>query len=87
MSIDAEVLDIVHDELRDEYGIPLRCKTTVARHCDMCGYMHESYDDIYGQHNGYRTHNVGQCIENLKERIVLLEQQVVECLRAMGERS
>ena len=73
MSIEAQVEEIIIDVLRDRYGIPLRQRTTPIATCETCGAKHKQNLDIYGKPNGYCAHDVGQCLQNLHERISRLE--------------
>lgn len=74
--LEARVCGVVEELLKGRYGLPLRRLTTIEPYCDMCGSLQEQNLDIYGGHNGYKTHSVGTCIKNLQEKVASLEQQV-----------
>lgn len=74
MTIEAQVEEIVLDVLRDRFQLPLRRPTVPEGYCETCGAPHEQNLDCFGNPNGYRTHPVGICIHNLRERIDRLQQ-------------
>ena len=69
MDIETHIIETVQDMLATDYGLSRRPRIVQEDACTTCGVKHEKHLDYLGDPNGYKTHNVGVCIENLRARI------------------
>lgn len=76
MTLEKQIEQMVHDILYLKYQVPLRCRIVEQESCEMCGAPYELNRDWKGAPNGYKTHQVGTCIRNLKKRIQELESDL-----------
>jgi hypothetical protein len=77
MSIESDILEAVQDMLATDYGLRTRYRNSPDERCSICGVKNEPRQDYLGNPNGYTTHQVGECIENLRERIDRLESALL----------
>lgn len=76
-TMEERVEEIVQDVLSISYELPRpRPGTTPSATCETCGAEHDQNLDIYRQPNGYRTHQLGTCIENMRDTIAMLRDRV-----------
>lgn len=74
-SIEEQVKTIVHTVLH-KLGIGERTVLTQHQACTVCDGALEDNPDIYGRPNGYRSHQPGDCLKALSERVMRLEKKV-----------
>jgi hypothetical protein len=86
-SMEERVEEIVVDVLNLSYDLPRpRSRTTIAPLCETCGARHEQNLDIYGQPNGYRAHQLGTCLTNMRDTIVMLRDRIEQLESACFKR-
>lgn len=77
-TLEERVEEIVIDVLSLRYDLPRpRGKTTSNSTCDTCGTEHEQNFDYRGEPNGYRTHQLGTCIETMRGEIEALCDRIL----------
>lgn len=73
MDIETHMIEAVQDMLAADYGLTRRPRIVQEDCCTTCGAEHEQNLDYLGDPNGYKTHKIGVCIDNLRARIDQLE--------------
>lgn len=75
MIMEDRVEELIRDTLTLEFDLPLRRRIVPEARCETCGVENELNLDIYGNPNGYKSHQVGTCIQHLRERLDRLEAE------------
>jgi hypothetical protein len=74
MDVEKYIIETVQDMLAINYGLQTLQSSTPHEFCKVCGVKNKPKEDYLGNPNGFFGHTVGTCIENLRERIELLEK-------------